>query len=246
MTADVERKAPTLEYQGYCPICEKPATFSAATTWYRDALICQSCPGGSVPRERALALVLYEIRPNWRNLKIHESSAAKRGVSLKLSQATGYVGSQYYPNTPWGETVGDFRNENLEALTFPDNEFDITVTLDVMEHVYNPDKVFQEIHRTLKKGGIYVCTFPVRKWQTEAWERRFEILADGTRKDFKPPEIHGNPVSNEGSIVTVDWGYDLHQKIPEWASFDVRVYRFADQTHGVLGEYTEVILCIKP
>jgi len=82
----------------------------------------------------------------------------------------------------------------------------------------------------------------VRKWQTEAWERRFEILADGSRKDFKPPEIHGNPVSNEGSIVTVDWGYDLHQKIPEWAPFDVRVYRFADKTHGILGEYTEVIV----
>jgi len=88
-------------------------------------------------------MVLLEMRPNWRGHRIHESSAAKRGISPKLSQAIGYVGSQYYPDKPWGETVGDFRNENLEALTFPDDEFDITVTLDVMEHVYNPDKVFQ-------------------------------------------------------------------------------------------------------
>jgi SAM-dependent methyltransferase len=234
-----------LNYQGYCPICEKPTTFVANTQWYRDSLICQSCPGGSVPRERALAVILREMRPNWRKLKIHESSAAKRGVSLKLSEATEYVPSQYYPDSPWGSMVGEFRNENLEALTFPDETFDITVTLDVMEHVYNPDKVFQEVYRTLKKGGVYLCTFPVRKGQTVAWERRFEYQQDGSRKDIKPPEIHGNPVSNEGSIVTVDWGYDLHKQIQEWAPFDVRVCRFADKACGILGEYTEVIICFK-
>jgi ubiquinone/menaquinone biosynthesis C-methylase UbiE len=72
--------------------------------------------------------------------------------------------------------VGEFRNENLEALTFPDETFDITVTLDVMEHVYNPDKVFQEVYRTLKKGGVYLCTFPVRKGQTVASNpRKFTV-----------------------------------------------------------------------
>ncbi|OBQ59852.1 hypothetical protein A8145_24795 [Mesorhizobium loti] len=63
---------------------------------------------------------------------------------------------------------------------------------------------------------------------------------------MKEPEIHGNPVSNEGSIVTVDYGYDLHLAIAEWAPFDVRVYRFADRTHGILGEYTDLIVCTKP
>lgn len=233
-------------FEGYCPICEKSSLFTSQHEWFRDFLICQSCPGGSVPRERALALVLNEIRPNWRDLLIHESSAANRGLSLKVRQeASGYVGSQYYPNHPWGSTVDGWRNENLESLTFDDLSFDITISLDVMEHVYHPDRVFKEIHRTLKNGGVYICTFPVRKWQVNAWERRFQLLPDGTRKDFKEPEIHGNPVSGEGSIVTVDWGYELHKQISEWAPFDVRVYRFSDQTHGILGEYTEVIVCSK-
>lgn len=233
-------------FEGRCPICEEPAIFTAENTWYRDFLICQSCPGGSVPRERALALILNELRPNWRNLSIHESSAANRGISLKMSnEAPGYVSSQYYPDHPFGSHIGPCRNENLEALTFEDETFDITVTLDVMEHVYHPDRVFQEIHRTLRPGGVYLCTFPVRKAQVNAWERRFELMPDGTRQDFKEPEIHGNPVSGEGSIVTVDWGYDFHQQIPDWAPFDVRVYRFADKTHGIIGEYTEVVTCQK-
>ena len=69
---------------------------------------------------------------------------------------------------------------------------------------------------------------------------------NGTRVDFKDPEIHGNPVDQTGSIVTVDWGYDLHQLFAECGPFDVRVARFADRTHGVLGEYTDVVTCRKP
>lgn len=235
-----------LVVQGYCPICESAAEYRASGEWLRDQLYCQSCPGGSIPRERALALVLNEIRPNWRDLAIHESSPAERGISLKLSTyAPGYVGSQYLPNEPFGELVGPHRNEDLESLTFKDASFDITITLDVMEHVYRPDKVFKEVYRTLKPGGVYICTFPVLKAQVDAWERRFELSADGDRIDLKEPEFHINPVSEEGSIVTIDWGYNLHQQIAEWVPFDVRVYRFSDRTHGIMGEFTEVIVCRK-
>jgi SAM-dependent methyltransferase len=158
-------------------------------------------------------------------------------------QCRGYVGTQFFAGIEPGSIKDGWRNENLEEQTFPDGVFDIVVSLDVMEHVYSPDKVFREIHRTLASGGIYLCTFPVSKHQVKGWERRFELLPDGTRRDIKEPEIHGNPVSSEGSIVTVDWGYDLHQSIAAWAGFDVRVYRFADRTHGILGEYTEVVAC---
>jgi SAM-dependent methyltransferase len=219
-------------------------TFRSGSAWFRDFLACANC--GSVPRERALALILNEIRPDWRQMSIHESSPSPRGISAKVAkEAAQYVGTQYMPDQPFGEKIGTYRNEDLQAQTFADGTFDIVLTLDVMEHVYEPAAAFTEIYRTLKPGGVYICTFPVRKGQVAAWERRFEELPDGTRRHFKPPEIHGNPVSKEGSIVTVDWGYDLHQQIAEWAPFDVRVCRFADQSHGIMGEYTEVIISTK-
>lgn len=232
--------------KGFCPICETVTEYRADDDWYRDHLNCSNCPGGSLPRERALALVLNELRPDWRNLSIHESSSADRGISLKLSTyAPGYVGTQYFPMHPTGKFLGAYRNEDLENLTFSDDAFDVTITLDVMEHVYRPEKAFREIHRTLKPGGVYICTFPIRKEQTQALDRRFELDIDGQRVDFKEPEFHGNPISEEGAIVTIDWGYDLHQKIAEWTPFDVRVYRFFDLKHGIIGEHTEVIVCQK-
>ena len=131
-------------------------------------------------------------------------------------------------------------------MTFADASFDLVITQDVMEHVRDPRRVIKEIHRTLVPSGVYLCCFPVRKHQAAVMERRCEFLPDGTRVDFKDPEIHGNPVDQTGSIVTVDWGYDLHQLFAECGPFDVRVARFADRTHGVLGECTDVVTCRKP
>ena len=233
-------------WHGHCPICEKDAVFAAHGPWLRDQLTCTTCPGGSVPRERALALVLAELRPDWRTLAIHESSPAERGLSLKMARAaSGYVASQYFPGQSAGAIIDGFRNEDLENQTFADGSFDLVVTQDVMEHVYNPDRVVAEIFRTLRPQGIYLCTFPVRKEQVPDWERRLIRQDDGSTQHLKPVEIHGNPVDETGSIVTVDYGYELHKAFAAWADFDVRVYRFADMRHGILGENTEVVACWK-
>lgn len=191
--------------------------------------------------------MLDEIRPNWRHLDIHEAAGSRRGISAKLKAlAPRYVGTQFSPHHDLGTMVAGKRNEDLERLTFPDETFDIHISLDVMEHVYDAASAFGEIWRTLKPGGIFLSTFPVRPWQEKAVVRRFEIAEDGSRIDHMEPEIHGSPVPGEGSLVTIDWGYNLHQQIAEWANFDVRVYRFCDKLHGILGPYTEVILCTKP
>ena len=52
------------------------------------------------------------------------------------------------------------RSENLEALTFPDESFDLIIPQDVFEHVLRPAKAFAEIARTLKPGGVHVYTVP--------------------------------------------------------------------------------------
>ena len=134
----------------------------------------------------------------------------------------------------------------IDQETFDSEIFDLVVSLDVMEHVDEPEKAFCEIYRTLKPGGAYVCTFPIRNNQTFGWERRFIRHPGGELERLKPPEIHGNPIDPEGSIVTVDYGYDVHKTITQWTGFDVRVYRFSDAEHGILGEYTEVCACVKP
>jgi SAM-dependent methyltransferase len=234
------------EYTGTCPICEATAQFRADGPWLRDTLKCQSCANGSIPRERALALVLNEAIPNWRECSIHESSPVNRGISRKLrAEAKYHVATQFYPRIGLGQMHQGFRNEDLQHLTFSDNTFDLFVSLDVFEHIPDPRLAFSEIWRTLKMGGILLSTFPVRKAQVAAVESRVIFNGDGTVTHLKEPQFHGNPISSDGSLVTVDYGYEIHKQIAAWAPFDVRIYRFNDVEHGILGEYTEVFLCRK-
>ena len=232
-------------HDGFCPCCETPQTFESASTWFRDTLLCPNC--GSIVRERALALVLEEVAPEWRSLSIHESSPVKRGLSAKLAkEAPAYVASQYFPGRPFGSMVANSRNEDLQKQTFGDGEFDLVFTLDVMEHVFRPDLVYSEIHRTLKPGGHYLHTFPIRKHLTAAATPLARLNEDGSVTHLSAkPEYHGNPVDPKGSLVTFDYGYDVSRQIAEWAPFDVRISRFWDQTHGLIGEYTEVVVCRK-
>ncbi|MGH9380119.1 MAG: methyltransferase domain-containing protein [Thermoanaerobaculia bacterium] len=229
---------------GHCPICETTVELAARFSWFRDHLLCSGC--GSIPRERALALVLERRLPHWRTLAIHESSPVSRGISRKLrEQCPGYVATQYFPDSAVGGLVRGVRNENLEAQTFPDSAFDLVVTLDVMEHVNRPELVVQEIARTLKPGGAYLFTTPTYKGQPNS-ERRALYTEDGSVEHLAEPEYHGNPVSDAGSMVTFHYGYDLPELIHEWSGMDAEVHRFHDHVHGIIGEFTEVYVATKP
>ncbi|MEZ5960374.1 MAG: methyltransferase domain-containing protein [Hyphomonadaceae bacterium] len=234
---------PVIEYQGICPVCMRSVLFSAKNEKFRDSLVCPSC--SSVPRERALALVLNEKRPNWRALAIHECSPAERGISHRLrSDAHGYIATHFFPDKPLGSIVRGFRNENLEAQTFADSTLDLVVTLDVMEHLFDPEAAHREIWRTLRPGGLHICTFPIGKSQGPAIKWRAKRDSNGSIEHLAPAEYHGNPIGG-GALVTVDYGYDIHKHIAEWAPFDVSVVRTANKTAGVLGEMTDVVVCEK-
>lgn len=57
-------------------------------------------------------------------------------------------------------------NLNNDPIPFPDNYFDVVVALDVIEHVFDPIRFLQEIHRVLADGGYAIISTPnIRKIQ---------------------------------------------------------------------------------
>ena len=53
-----------------------------------------------------------------------------------------------------------YQIEDALALTFPDDYFDLIISVEVLEHVGQPDVMMQEVSRVLKPGGIAILTFP--------------------------------------------------------------------------------------
>lgn len=52
-----------------------------------------------------------------------------------------------------------YKKEGGESLSFEDGTFDFIYSFEVLEHVQNPEKVFKEIYRLLKKDGFaYIST----------------------------------------------------------------------------------------
>lgn len=233
-------------HRGFCPICEKDVTFFCSSKEsFRDYLFCSRC--GSIPRERALMKVIQDLYPNFMDLYIHESSPGARGASIKLNNmCKNYTASQYYPYIPFGQIhpKSSFRSEDLENLTFPDDSFDLFITQDVMEHIFNPEKAFQEIARVLKPGGAHIFTVPLVRKNSKS-VRCAQRTENGKIIFLCEPEYHGNPVDINNALVTMQWGFDIAKYITKVANTPTRIITIDNLEYGIKAEYVDVVVSCK-
>ena len=233
------------ESSGVCPVCEQSVTFVSTNEWLRDHFICTNC--GSIPRERALMHTIKTYYPGYCALKVHESSPSDRGASLKLkTECNDYSSSYFYPDIEPGSThpESNFQCQNLENLTFEDESLDLFITQDVMEHVFAPVKAFSEIARVLKPGGAHIFTVPIinKSNKTECWASKNsqnEIVY------HHEPEYHGNPIDDDGALVTMHWGYDIADFIVRNSGTPTTIVMIDDLSLGIRAEYIEVLVSRK-
>jgi len=186
-----------------------------------------------------------QFYPSWKSLDIHESSPNKMAASRFLkAQCVKYSSSQYYIDVPRGEYKDGHRSEDLTALTFADNSFDILITQDVFEHVMEPQLAFKEIARVLKPGGAHIFSMP---WYPKLEKsRRRADLRDGEIVFLMEPVYHGNPVDRKkGSLVTMDWGLDFTDFVLQASGLQTTIYLQRDRSKGLDGEFLEVFVSRK-
>lgn len=83
---------------------------------------------------------------------------------------------------------------NSETLPFPDETFDLVLSLAVLEHVSDPHKMAEEIFRITKKSGrIFILTAFIQ-WEHAYPYHYFNFSQHGLRQVFKKfREIHCGP-----------------------------------------------------
>jgi hypothetical protein len=101
------------------------------------------------------------------------------------------------------------------------------------------------VTRTLHPGGAHLFTTPlVRK--NEPTRFCASLAPDGTVVHLvEPPEYHGNPISSEGSLVTVNWGYDITNFIFESSGLFTEIVFLDILDYGIRAEYIEVLITRK-
>lgn len=227
--------------KGYCPICEQKTVFYEYDPWLRDFYKCARC--NSIPRNRALINALNRFFPNWRELAMHESSPGGPMSDFLKKSSKNYSASHYYEDVPRGQYKNEFRSEDLSSLTFPNDSFDLFITSDVFEHVFEPHKAFGEIARVLKPGGTHIFCMP---WYPELNVSRQRAVLQGKEiKHLMEPIYHGNPISEDGSLVTFDWGTDFCDIIYNSSSLVTTIYFEINRQLGLDAKFMEIFISQK-
>lgn len=129
--------------------------------------------------------------------------------------------------------MGGVRHEDITRLSFPDVSLDLILSNDVFEHVPNPDRAFSECMRVLRPGGMMFATIPFHS-AADTSVTRATLSGDGL-KYLLPPMYHGNPLSEDGSLVFTDFGWDVLKEMEAAGFSDVRMDVYASAEFGHLG-----------
>ena len=196
-------------YPGSCTVCGRLTSFKVKKTnlHLRETFICQHC--GSMARHRHLALVLSEtfgvsLPGEITGLKIYNAESAGPIHNI-LKQHPGYTYSEFSQEKSSGSMASNgARYEDLQALSFADNSFDLVITQDVFEHIRKPMMAWQEVRRVLKLGGLHIFTIPCSKRIPTI--PRVEV--SGEEDIFILPKVyHGEP--SQDRLLYNNFGNDL-------------------------------------
>jgi hypothetical protein len=62
---------------------------------------------------------------------------------------------------------------------------------------------------------------------------------------LEPAQYHDNPVDPEGSLVTVDWGFDIAAYFQRHGALATTIFQLDDLSRGIRAELNEVIVARK-
>jgi SAM-dependent methyltransferase len=243
---------------GYCRVCEQEADFVMDRQcgavddnglWipnWRERLVCPHC--GLNNRQR---MAVFDLRGAVRSFRdrrpevylMEQITNVYKSMPMTVPYAI-YTGSEYLcSEIRPGKVINGIRHEDVQNLSFTDNRFDIVLSNDVLEHVADPLRSLEEVYRVLRPRGELFLTVPFHL-NKEKTERRAQVI-NGKLEDILPPVYHGNPVSDKGSLVFMDFGWDFLHMIRKAGFSSVKLRFYWSEVYGHLGAGQHYIHAVK-
>jgi SAM-dependent methyltransferase/glycosyltransferase involved in cell wall biosynthesis len=118
--------------------------------------------------------------------RVLDLGAGSGGMS-RLMHATGYrvEACDLEPSLFQYRAVACLRADLTDRLPYDDSSFDGVVCVEVLEHIDGHERLFQEVERVLKPGGVFLFTTP----NVMSIKSRLSFLWTGFEHSFYPLEV---------------------------------------------------------
>lgn len=224
-------------FKGNCAICNKNVNFVVDNQWgiTTEGIYCPECKCNMRLRN-----IYQVVRDNYKDgMSVYISEQVTNFYKLlKENLINDVVGSEYISD------LQGVRFEDVTALSFENSAFDMYISNDVFEHVFNYKASFEEAYRVLKVGGKLIFHVPFN-FYNENTILRATLDESGNINYLLPPIYHGNPIDNGASLFVNDFGFDLLRSLEDVGFDNVYGILFNDLNRGYLNCWSIVFVAEK-
>src|SRR5574337_1290635 len=225
---------------GSCPLCGESRFISLRANAFMTR--CLRCKGNVTNLSLALVIERH-FQGRYEHRAAYELSTYGSTLTWLQRRFPNVTTSEYFPNQPRGARVNGILNQDIQALTFQDESFDVITSNQVFEHVPDDMAGYRECLRTLKPGGAMIFSVPIHP--IDSTRRVAKLSADGVVEFIGTPEFHDSRLGGKNS-APVFWHFSrcdianrlLESGFAQASVVDVTICR-------IQGPATEVMYAIK-
>jgi len=162
------------------------------------------------------------------------------------AQYSNLLGSEYFGSEiPSGQMKDNIRHEDATKSSFQSESLGGVLSFDVLEHVPDFLKAFNETLRVLEHGGVYCWSAPFNLFSYEN-QIRASVDENGHINHILPPEYHGDPINpSEGILCFQTFGWEVLDDLRSIGFKDVKVLWDNNPRKGILSLENVFIVAYK-
>ncbi len=136
-----------------------------------------------------------------KHIKILDVGAG-HGAFTKTLFELGYnvTACDLYPEIFKYEKINCVKTDITKHFPFPDNSFDVAISIEVSEHIIDHEVFFSELSRIIKPAGVLYISTP----NVLSLKSRFRFLFQGFFYSFKPLDMNNHDGLQHVASRTID------------------------------------------
>jgi len=235
---------------GYCQSCGIDSKFLLDWNYsngtmpnFRERLVCKSCNLNS--RQRFMVGYLKKLSKNKKikDVYLYEQITDFYDNLKGIFKDFNIVGSEYLGwEKKSSQVINGIRHEDALNLSFKNESFDVIISNDVFEHVPDIKKTIKEAYRVLRKNGFLIISIPFTNCKKTVQRA---IMKNGSIKHLLVEQYHGNPLSEKGSLVFYDFGWDFLDVCKNSGFEDVHMLGYYSSKYSYIGNGLQYIFIAK-